>query len=191
MVSGPVIARGAGLVVLGYLGWVVMARGLTASSAGAVLAVIDGANFIFHEAGHILFMFFGDFLQALGGSLTQVAIPAICALYFLSSRERAAAAVTLFWTGESITHVAIYIADGRLTRLPLHGGPGVIHDWNYLLTRLGLVAYAETLGGVALAVGLLTIVGALGLLAVDLLGGMRQTDHPRPMSLTSDLAARV
>lgn len=138
------------------------------SSPGFVLGILDGANFIFHEAGHVLFAFFGEFLGVLGGSLTQVAIPVICTGYFVRHNQLAASAVTLFWTGESITNVAIYIADARVMGLPLHGGEGVIHDWNYLLGRLNLVNHAESLGRLAFAVGVITILSALGLLAVDL-----------------------
>jgi len=35
------------------------------------LAILDGANLIFHEAGHVIFAFFGEFLQFLGGSITE------------------------------------------------------------------------------------------------------------------------
>jgi len=141
---------------------------VSVSSSGFVLGILDGANFIFHEAGHVLFAFFGEFLGVLGGSLTQVAIPVICTGYFVRHHQLAASAVTLFWTGESITNVAIYIADARVMGLPLHGGEGVIHDWNYLLGRLNLVNHAESLGRLAFAVGVITILSALGLLAVDL-----------------------
>jgi hypothetical protein len=129
---------------------------------------LDGANFIFHEAGHALFLFFGEFLRILGGSLTQVAIPVMCTGYFVRHHQPAASAVTLFWTGESITHVAIYIADARVMVLPLHGGESVIHDWNYLLGRLNLVNHAESLGRLTFALGVIAILSALGLLAVDL-----------------------
>ena len=166
--AAGVIGRGVGLLVLSVLSWQVLARGVSFSSPGLVLGILDGANFIFHEAGHVLFLFFGQFLQILGGSLTQVAIPLMCTGYFARQRQVAASAATLFWTGESITHVAIYIADGRVMGLPLHGGERVIHDWNYLLGRLSLVNHAENLGRLAFAVGVIGILSALGLLAIDL-----------------------
>ncbi|MBI4591367.1 MAG: hypothetical protein HY725_21260 [Candidatus Rokubacteria bacterium] len=162
------ISRGVGLAVLSVLSWQVLARGVGFSSPGLVLGIVDGANFIFHEAGHVLFSFFGQFLGILGGSLTQVAIPVMCTGYFVRHRQSAASAVTLFWTGESITHVAIYIADARLMALPLHGGEGVIHDWNYLLGRLNLVNHAGSLGRLAFTLGVIAIFSALGLLAIDL-----------------------
>lgn len=163
------VSRGVGLAVLSYLSWQVLARGVSFSSPGLVLGILEGANFIFHEAGHVLFSFFGQFLGVLGGSLTQVAIPVMCTGYFVRHHQSAASAATLFWTGESITHVAIYIADARLMRLPLHGGEGVIHDWNYLLAQLNLVNYAESVGRLAFALGVITILSALGVLAVDLI----------------------
>ena len=83
MVFAPVLGRGIGLVILSFLGWQVLARGITASAPGIVLGILDGANLIFHEAGHILFLFFGESLQALGGSLIQVAIPALCSACLL------------------------------------------------------------------------------------------------------------
>ncbi|HEU4367101.1 MAG TPA: hypothetical protein VFV05_02600 [Methylomirabilota bacterium] len=75
-----------------------------------MLAFIHPVDVVFHEAGHVSFGFFGRFLGIRGGSLNQVLIPAVCTGYFLR-RGRPAAAVTLFWTGERLTDVAIYVAD--------------------------------------------------------------------------------
>ena len=166
--AASLIGRGVGLAVLSVLSWQVLARGVSFSSPGVVLGILDGANFIFHEAGHVLFSFFGQFLGILGGSLTQVAIPVMCTGYFVRHHQPAASAATLFWTGESITNVAIYIADARVMGLPLHGGEGVIHDWNYLLGRLNQVNHAESLGRLVFAAGVIAILSALGLLALDL-----------------------
>jgi hypothetical protein len=176
-------ARGLGLAVMLFLAWQVAARGVEYRPPGVLLGVLDGANFVFHEAGHVLFLLFGQTLHVLGGSLTQVAVPIACTLSFWWRRRYAAAAATLFWTGESVTHVAIYIADARTMALPLHGGPGVIHDWNYLLSRAGLVAWSPGLGQAVGGVGLLLILGALGLLALDLL---RVRSGPRPAAVTGD-----
>ena len=35
-------------------------------------------NLPFHEAGHVIFSFLGDFLHVLGGSLNQVIVPVVC-----------------------------------------------------------------------------------------------------------------
>ena len=166
---GPLVARGAGLLVMGVVAWQALRRGVTAAPPGMLLGILDGANLIFHEAGHVLFLVVGEFLQVLGGSLTQVAIPAMCVAYFALRRQPAASAAALFWTGESLTNVAIYVADARRLALPLLGGDGGIHDWNYLLGRLGLLNQADLLGRLVFTVGGLTILVALGVLAADLL----------------------
>lgn len=163
--SGAKIGRGIGFGVLLILSWKVIARGITFESQGFVLAILDGANLIFHEAGHVLFSPFGDFLQYLGGSLMQVLIPTICAVYFWVHQQRSASAVTLFWTGESLTNVAIYVADARRMELPLIGGD---HDWNYLLDRLDLLKQSESLGRFVFVLGAIMILFAMGFLIADL-----------------------
>ena len=169
MWAAQLVARALGFFVMCVLAWQALRRGVTAAPPGMLLGILDGANLIFHEAGHVLFLVFGEFLQVLGGSLTQVAIPAMCVAYFALRRQPAASAAALFWTGESLTNVAIYVADARRLALPLLGGDGGIHDWNYLLGRLGLLNQAELLGRLVFTVGGLTILVALGVLAADLL----------------------
>ena len=159
------IPRCFGLGILLVLSWKVLARGITFEPPGFLLTILDGANLIFHEAGHILLLPFGEFLHYLGGSLMQVLIPAICSIYFWLHQQHSASAVTLFWAGESITNVAIYVADARKMELPLIGGD---HDWNYLLDRLNLLNHAESLGRLVFAVGVITILFSLGLLIADL-----------------------
>jgi hypothetical protein len=48
--------------------------------------------------------------------------------------------VTLVWTGPSLADVAVYVADGRAMALPLLA-EGLIHDWNFILGRLGLLGW--------------------------------------------------
>src|SRR3989338_7168492 len=159
--SGAVAGRGIGLVALAILAWKVFALGIAFEPPVFFLAVVDGATLIFHEAGHILFSPFGDFMQYLGGSLMQILIPAICAIYFWLHQQRSSSAVTLFWAGESLTNVAIYVVDARRMELPLIGGD---HDWNYLLDRLNLLNQADSLGRFVFVLGILTILFSLGLL---------------------------
>jgi hypothetical protein len=162
-----VAGRGLGLLILVVLTWAVLAQGL-ALQDGAVLAFIHGIDLVFHEAGHVIFGFFGEFLAVLGGSLTQVLMPAIATLAFLRTRQWASAAVTLFWTGQALTNVAIYAADGRARALPLLA-EGLIHDWHYILGRLGLLPSAEIIGRAMFALGALTMVASLLVLGLDTL----------------------
>lgn len=174
MKHGAVMARSFAVAILLLVAWKVLARGISPLPSGTILAVLDGANLIFHEAGHVLLTFFGDFLQILGGSLMQVVIPSTCTVYFWLHEQRSSSAVTLFWTGESITNVAIYVADARRMELPLIGGD---HDWNYLLGRLGLLNQAESLGRFVFFLGVITILLALALLISDLARSRKQVDN--------------
>jgi hypothetical protein len=152
------IGPALGAAVLSILAWTIIGRGLNAESGGVLLTLLDGANLIFHEAGHMLFLPFGEFLHYLGGSLTQVVIPALCAVHFLRQQQIASAYVAAFWTGQSLTNVAIYVADAKSMDLPLIGGD---HDWNYLLARLGLLNQAEISGRVIFICGVVLILLAI------------------------------
>ena len=102
-VRTPAVAgRGLGLVILLVLTWEVLAQGLSLQD-GAVLAFIHGIDLVFHEAGHVIFGFFGEFLAVLGGSLMQVLIPVIATAAFVRTRQWASAVVTLFWAGQALT----------------------------------------------------------------------------------------
>lgn len=98
----------------------------------------------FHEAGHIIFAFLGDFMRVLGGSLMQVLIPVVCLVAFLKKSDVFAASVALWWTGQNFIDIAPYIYDARAQQLMLIGGvtgqdvPGY-HDWNNILGRLGML----------------------------------------------------
>lgn len=107
-----------------------------------------GASFLhiisipFHEAGHLLFAPFGNMWAAFGGSLMQVLVPLICLIAFLTtSYNPFGAAVMLWWLGENLSDVAMYIADARALNLVLLGGQTGAevegHDWNRILSQLG------------------------------------------------------
>jgi hypothetical protein len=162
----PALGRLAGLLVLLVLGVLIGRRGLTPADGG-VLAFVHLVDLVFHEAGHVIFGVLGRFPGVLGGSLNQVLIPAVCTGYFLRHRQPAAAAVTLFWTGESLTDVAIYVADGRDMALPLLA-EGLVHDWNWILSELSLRDGAPAIGRAVFAAGVAVLVAALALLGVDL-----------------------
>jgi hypothetical protein len=102
--------------------------------------LLDDVGLAVHEAGHVLFQPFGEPLLTLGGSLFQVVVPLAFAGYFMRSRQRFAAFVTLFWVGASLTSVATYVADARAQELPLLGGENAVHDWWFLLTEWDLLA---------------------------------------------------
>lgn len=104
-------------------------------------------NLVFHEAGHLLFSPFGDFMRVAGGSLNQLLIPLVVLLaLMIRNRDNLGASVGLWWLGTSFKDLAPYINDARSLSLPLLGGvtgadvPGY-HDWQNLLSRTGLLTY--------------------------------------------------
>src|SRR6266850_3059957 len=167
-----ILARGAGLLVLLGLAIMIVARGLTPANGG-LLAFVHLIDLVFHEAGHVIFGFFGRFLGVLGGSLNQVLVPAVCTGYFLWHRQLASAAVMLFWTGESLADVAIYVADGRDMALPLLA-EGLTHDWNWILSELSLRNHAVPIGRAVFTIAVIVLLAAIALLAADLLRRLRQ-----------------
>jgi hypothetical protein len=173
-VSSAVLGRATGLLALLVLAVMVLARGLTPPESG-VLAFLHLVNLVFHEAGHVIFGILGRFLGILGGSLNQVLIPAICSGYFVWHRQPAAAAVMLFWVGESVTDVAIYVADGRDMALPLLA-EGLIHDWNWILSELSLRNQARPIGVVVFASGVVLMAASLVWLGADLARHLRGPD---------------
>ena len=123
--------------------------------------MIDGLNLVIHEAGHIVFRPFGEFIMIAGGSLFQVIVPVTFAGYFYFNQQYLSCAFVLFWVGESLLNVSVYAADSVVMQLPLLGGNDSIHDWNYMLEQMGLLRQTA---GVALAIralGTLIIIFAI------------------------------
>ena len=128
---------------------------------GSFLDLVDLA---IHEAGHLIFRIFGEFLGIAGGSLFQVIMPAVFVGYFIWHYKYYSAAVVMFWVGQSILNVYVYAADAVVMQLVLTSGftgsEGSFHDWNYMLTRTGLIGSTKLVAGVIRIVGTLTILAA-------------------------------
>lgn len=156
--------RAIGLVLLAVWTWT-FARATIASNA-AGQSWLHVINLVFHEAGHVLFMPFGQFVMVLGGSLLQVLVPLVCMVTFLTRhRDVFGALVTWWWAGQNLVDLAPYINDARALRLVLLGGRTGAevegHDWEYLLTRLGWLTYDVHLARLAHALGLVMMCSAL------------------------------
>ena len=124
-------------------------------------------NLPFHEAGHILFRIFGQFMMMLGGSLTQLLVPFVCLVAFLvKTGDTFAASVSLWWLGQSLIDLAPYINDARQLQLMLLGGVTGkdvedFHDWEFILCNLGLLEYDHLLAKTAHVSGAMLIFCAL------------------------------
>lgn len=118
---------------------------------------IDNANLIFHEAGHVIFIFFGEFISLCMGSGLQVLLPLTIALYFFFHGQRISAAVCLMWVGINLINVSVYAGDAIVQNLPLLGGDSVIHDWNAILSALNILAWTPYVAGLLYALGIISI----------------------------------
>ncbi len=173
------IVRAARLVALVALAvWSVSLAqaGITPNAGDSFLHL---PNLVFHEAGHVVFGFFGSFMTVLGGSLFQVLVPIVCAIAFVRQKDAFAAALCVWWAGENLLDVAPYIADARALQLVLIGGHTGAevegHDWEFILTQLGWLHRDITLGLTAYRLGLLTMAAALVWGAV---AALRHTPEP-------------
>ena len=103
-----------------------------------------------HEAGHIAFIPFGELFIILGGSLFQLALPfGVSIAFVLINRDNFGAGVGLWLTSASMLDLSPYIYDALHPQLILlggHTGEDGLHDWIYLLTRVGQLHNAQRWG---------------------------------------------
>ncbi|MGE5392417.1 MAG: hypothetical protein ACM3NH_01610 [Candidatus Saccharibacteria bacterium] len=122
---------------------------------------LDYVNLVLHEAGHPLMIPFGETASVLGGTLFQLAIPAVFAAYFYWRNQKYSAGIVMFWLAESLGNVSIYAKDALRQQLPLLGGEGTIHDWNYLLLNFGMLRHANGMGEAVHIAGLMALAAAV------------------------------
>ena len=121
---------------------------------------LDTVNLVIHEAGHVFFMFFGEFLHVSGGTILQLLVPFIFVSYFYFKREFFSAFIVLFWFGQNFIDVSVYMGDAVERKLPLLGGNSVNHDWHYLLFSLNLLQSTDILATITYSIGALIIIMA-------------------------------
>ena len=177
----PPSARSAGwwpaqaVLLLGmaiYGGRLIIA-GVDSNAAGE--SFLHLINLPFHEGGHVIFGFLGQFMGSLGGTLMQLLMPAAAFYHFLFRQQNAfASSVCLWWFGENFLDIAPYIQDASKGVLPLLGGnigkhaPYGFHDWEYLLTETGLIQHDAVIASLSHGLGSLLMLLAVvwGLLLV-------------------------
>ena len=111
---------------------------------------LHGPLLVFHEAGHVIFRLFGEFVMYLGGTLGQLLMPAILAgALLLANRDPFGASIGLWLLGVSFLDVAPYVYDALVPQLMLLSGTTGEeggHDWIYLLKAMGLLTKARGIG---------------------------------------------
>jgi hypothetical protein len=161
MPPGSVAVKGLNPVKAAFIALVGI-YGIVCAWSPSTFRFLDRVDLVFHEAGHVFFAFLGEFIGILGGSLMQVLIPAGIVAYFVWHRQPYSAAVTLFWVAQSLFNVSVYVKDARAQALPLLGGEETLHDWHYILGRLGLLNWDQTVGTVIYLAGLVLLGASVG-----------------------------
>jgi hypothetical protein len=133
----------------------------TRNHVSFIIWIIDTVDLFIHETGHLIFGLFGRFIGFLGGSLFQIIIPVATVLVFGRSTLRSIP-FSLYWTGQSIVNVSIYIGDAPYKRLHLISS-AAIHDWRWLLSYTGTMEYAEDIAMIVNVTGLLTCCIGIGI----------------------------
>ena len=129
------------------------------------LLLMDGVFVPIHEGGHLLFRFFGEFLNIAGGTLLQLGVLVALALYFLFQRQAQGVAFCMFFFFEQFIPIATYMADARAQDLPLltvGEGDYVIHDWNYLFSTLGVLPHDVQIAGTVRLIGWIGMLSVVG-----------------------------
>ena len=119
---------------------------------------------LFHEAGHVIFMPFGEAVRVAGGTLGQLLMPLICAVALHRRGDNFGAAICAAWMGMSLMDASVYAYDAADPPLPLIGGgtgSDSFHDFVFLFERYGQLGHArgwamamKALGAIAVYVSL-------------------------------------
>lgn len=140
-------------------GWRIGSMDIRLGEVGG--SFMHAVNLVFHEAGHVLFLPFGRFLQIAGGTLGQWLMPVIVgvALHW-KNRDNFGASLALWWLAVSFMDAAPYAYDAADPVLPLlGGGTGAEgnHDWIMMLSDTGMLDRAHGVGRLLHVIGLVLL----------------------------------
>lgn len=116
-------------------------------------SIFDFLDLLIHEPGHLIFSVFGEFMGFLGGTLSQILIPLIGSIFYVYWKKKIGAQLFLFWLGQNFLNISVYVEDVPKMKLKLIGG---IHDWNWILGKLGMIDFAKELSLVCIGLAFLS-----------------------------------
>ena len=122
---------------------------------------------IVHEGGHgvCYILRCPEFITMANGTIFQLLFPGLIAYYYYRKGNVFAAMIALFFVGFSLQYTAWYLStahEGLI--LPAHKsflGVDAIHDFNYMLNAMGLLAYESLIAGVTRFVAYLIMLAAV------------------------------
>ncbi|HTY37757.1 MAG TPA: hypothetical protein VMH23_11635 [Bacteroidota bacterium] len=142
--------------------------------------IIDTIDLFIHEGGHGIFRMFGQFLYFLGGSLIQFLLPLATIIVFLRTSGPRSLMGTLYWMGQNLINVSIYIADApkqQLTLISRHA----MHDWRWLCGYMGIMDSSGDLASVVAFLGTLSLIGSIGVTVYFIVADVRAEFFPPPV----------
>ena len=127
--------------------------------------LVAGFTTWMHEAGHIYFRLFGNFMWYFGGTLNELLFPALLAYWAHRQRFVVLRALAVTWIGLNLLKSSHYIGDARAMKLKLLGmGDTSGHDWNHMLGMLGLLESDYVIAAAATSMGCLVVMAGMALL---------------------------
>ncbi|MFA5129902.1 MAG: hypothetical protein WC477_03175 [Patescibacteria group bacterium] len=123
---------------------------------------IDGVNLIIHEAGHVIFQPFGTLVTFMGGSLLQIMVPCMFAIYFWVQKQFISSSIMLLWVGQNFINISVYVGDAIAMQLPLLGDDASMHDWNNILRITHSLQNAPMISHMLYAIGFFVMMGGVG-----------------------------
>jgi len=125
---------------------------------------------IIHESGHGVCYILPcpEFIMVLNGTVFQLLFPAGIAYYYKRKGNRFAMYIAFFFVGFSLHYTAWYISTAHeglyLPASKSFLGVDAYHDFNYLLTAMGLMQYESFIAGLTRFIAyLLMIVSVIGM----------------------------
>jgi hypothetical protein len=98
-----------------------------------------------------------QFTATIGGPLFEILVPLGLVICFWVLKQKTFFTFSLFWLGEVIINISIYIKDAREMLLPVvHGG---IHEWNLILGNMQLLPYDLIIGNIVHILGIMICLG--------------------------------
>lgn len=161
---------GAFFLLGGVFVWVILAN------EHGWVPLLDGANLMFHEAGHMIYGVLGPRVEPWGGTLGQLTLPLVAVGVFAFQGNVVSLGVAGLWLGENFFNIARYVADARVQNLPLVGGG--YHDWNHILGGMHKVDQCESIAKNISLVGWLVILASFAIVGW-IWWRQRETD-PKP-----------
>ncbi len=129
--------------------------------------IINQTLGIVHEGGHGVCYILPcpQFIMVINGTLFQWIFPLGIAYYYKKQGNQIAFYMGLFILGISMDYTAWYMSTAHEGAfLPAHKsflGVDALHDFYYVFTTLGVLAYESLISGIIRAIGYLFMVGAV------------------------------